>query len=154
MQQANRSSPLLSSPLLSAPVAVGRFQVPHTNPSSSSTLRRRAVLTTCSNTTTTAIPPPTQRPYPPRPLHSLRRSGRNYSNCLGRPCACVCNTIPTFKTSAPSGSSVYPAPAGGGRNDDWRNPAQVPAALVSHACEEGYMHTAQGASGRRKKHIL
>ena len=91
-KQMNRSP---SSPLLSSPARSGRFQVPHTNPSSSSSL-----LTTCSLVAMLQLhaampppPPPTQRPYPIplTPLHrvhsthSPRRSGRNYSSdCLGR----------------------------------------------------------------------
>ena len=78
-KQMNRSP---SSPLLSSPARSGRFQVPHTNPSSSSSL-----LTTCSNATTTcsdaaaAAADTTTLSYPPHstppsPLHSLAPSVR------------------------------------------------------------------------------
>ena len=138
---------------------LGRFQAsPALKPFFLFLSHHRAVLTTCSNSTTTSdAAANTTTP----PLHGRSVAPTPTASAL-RPCACVCNTIPTFKTlprplraRRPAAGCVrLPFPAR--RNDDWRNPAAHMFWSARRAGGEGLHAPCTG--GRRpttrKKHIL
>ena len=131
---------------------LGRFQAsPALKPFFLFLSHHRAVLTTCSNSTTTSdaaanttTPPLRGRSVAPTPTASALR-----------PCACVCNTIPTFKTlprplrARRPAESVFRSPPGGMMIGEI--PLLTCSGQPGGRAGKGCMHLAQVAGGQRRE---